>query len=167
MKKKYPVLLGAVILISILLSLVVIWQKSEYDKRMYITKVGNEGILRSDYEKELARTKHFFVWARQDISKLPSLDHDVLERMIEMKLVSQYARKNKITVSQKEIEDGYRAGLGKKSEAEYLATIREMYGMEKGDYLQKLSEDLLKEKVQMELKMPLSSWLTEMKKQLK
>lgn len=129
-----------------------------------VAKVADEGILRSDYEKELARTKHFFIWAKQDISKLPSLEKDVLDRMIEMEIVSQYARKNALSVTPKEIEARFAAGLGKKSEAEYLATIHEMYGMGKEDYLQKLSEEILKEKVQQHLQKPLAPWLGEMKK---
>lgn len=167
MKKKHLILLGVIILIFLLLSFVVIRLKPALDKQMYITKVVGEGILRSDYEKELARSKHFFTWAKQDVAKLSSLEGDVLDRMIEMKIVSQYARKNNITVSQKDIDESFRATLGKKSEAVYLAKIKEMYGMEKEDYLRKLTEDTLKEKVQAHVKIPLSAWLLEMKKSIK
>jgi len=153
----------SILVISLLLGGIVIYKIKVINPRSYITKVAGEGIRRSDYEKELARTKHFFIWAKQDISKLPSLEGDVLERMIEMKIVSQYARKNNIIVDQKEIEDYYRALLGKKSETEHLATIKKMYGMEKSDYLQKLSEEILKEKIQHRLQRPLSPWLEEMK----
>lgn len=158
-----------IILLSILVTLffvagIAMYKMKVINPERYATQVAGEGIKRSDYEKELARTKQFFIWAKQDISKLPSLEGDVLERMIEMKIVSQYARKNALTVTPKEIEARFAAGLGKKSEAEYLATIHEMYGMEKEDYLQKLSEELLKEKVQQHLQKPLAPWLEEMKK---
>lgn len=173
MEKKYIFLLGAIAVVFFLLFYFFIYQKSvnkrqddktSFDRRIYIAIVAGEGIKRSDYEKELARTKHFFIWAKQDVSKLSSLEKDVLERMIEMKIVSQYARRNNIAVDQKEIETRYNALLGKKSETEHLATIKEMYGMEKRDYLQKLSEEILKEKVQKHLQKPLSPWLEEMKK---
>lgn len=164
MGKKYLILLGVIILIFLLLSFVVIRLKPAFDKQMYITKVDGEGILRSDYEKELTRSKHFFTWAKQDVAKLTSLEGDILDRMIEMKIVSQYAWKNKITVSKKEIGDYFHALVGKKSETEQLAKIKEMYGMEKNDYLQKLSEELLREKVQKHLQKPLVPWLLEMKK---
>lgn len=158
-----------IILLPILVTLffvagIAMYKMKVINPERYATQVAGEGIARADFEKELTRTKHFFTWAKQDISKLPSLEKDVLDRMIEMKIISQYARNNTIMVDQKEIETRFAALLGKKSEAEYLATIHEMYGMEKEDYLQKLSEELLKEKVQQHLQKPLAPWLTEMKK---
>jgi len=157
-------ILFSILVITFLLVGIFIYKNKVINPRSYIAEVAGEGIKRSDYKKELIRTKHFFAWAKQDISKLPSLEKDILERMIETKIVTQYARKNNIIVDQKEIETRFTALLGKKSEPEYLATIKEMYGMKKSDYWQKLSEEILKEKVQKHLQKPLAPWLEEMKK---
>lgn len=156
----------SILVIALLSAGGVIYKNKAINPKKYIAKVAGEGILRSDYEKELARSKHFFIWAKQDVSQLTSLENDVLERMIEMKIISQYARKNNIAVDQKEIEARFTAQLGGKPETEYLAVIKEMYGMEKKDFLQKLSEDIMKEKVQENLQKPLFPWLEEMKKRL-
>ena len=158
------VLIGITAVVLVLGSGFYIRQRNIDDAKTYIVRVNGEGITRLEYVKELAITKHFFVWAKQDVGKLPSLEKDVLDRMVEMKIISQYANKNKIVVSQKEIEDRFKVSLGKKSESEFLTTINEMYGMDKNDYLQNLSNDLLKEKVQGKLGEPLAVWLVKMKK---
>lgn len=142
----------------------VIVKNTVIDPMMYITKVRGEGIRRSEYEKEIARARHFFVWAKQEDAQLASLEKDVLGRLIDMKIITQYARKNKIKVDNKDVEKYYQALMGKKSEAEYLALMQEMYGGEKKDYMRKLSDEMLKENVQKHLQKPLAPWLAEMKK---
>ncbi len=134
------------------------------DKVNYVVWVNGEGISKLDYAQELAHTKQFYIWAKQDVKQLPSLDKDVLQRMIETKIVDQYAKKNKISVSQKEIEENYQASLGKRSEIDFLKLISEMYGQNKQDYQQKLADDLLREKVQAKLGEPLANWLARMEK---
>lgn len=141
---------------------------SGFNNKKYVAKVGKEGIKREDFEKEMAKRKNFYVWAKQDVS-LSSLENDVIETMIDFELVRQYAQPKSITVSDKDVNKRFNdlvQGSGEPEE-KLLNKISQMYGMNKSDYLEVLRKDILKEKVQENLGIPLGDWLNEQKMTVK
>jgi len=141
-------------------------QPAQSNTKNYVAVVNDEGILRKDFEKKLAQTKHFFIsWAKQNSANLSSLPNDVLEQMIDMKLISQFCKARQISASSQEIETRYRSSIPKdQSEKEFLDKLNEMYGSNKDDYLAILSEDILKEKLQTYTKKGVVDWLKEQRK---
>ena len=138
-------------------------RSNSFDRTKYIAKVNGEGILKSDYEKELAKSRHFFLWAKQDLKNIPSLENDVLNKMIDLALINQYTKKKGIEISDEEVNNYFVQYLAGKNqtEEEYLQKIKEMYGSSKEDVLKTIANDLLKEKVQSAAGKPLKESLAE------
>lgn len=121
-------------------------------------------VTKDELNKKLYFTKNFYEFSKQNLTNYPTLEKDALERLIEDKLVEDYAKKHNITVSEEEVLALYKQKLANKTESELLAQLKNMYGMEKSDYLLVLKNDILREKVQAAIKMPLATWLNEQKK---
>jgi hypothetical protein len=171
-KKAGIVLLIAVLLI-ILLVLIVIFRGKSINKADYLVLVNKGGVLKTDYNKKVEETVNFYKWNKQDTAQLTSLQKDVLSKLVDASLINQYAKKNKIIVSDDEIKTRYeqsvtgynrRNKIAGKGDQDFLAKLKEMYGTNKDDYLQTLKEDILREKVQTSVNMPLGKWLEEQEK---
>lgn len=143
-----------------------------YDQRT-IASVNNTGISKSVYQKRLAQTESFYQWNKQDTSKISSLNGDVLDALIDEQIVRDYAEKKKITVKTSEVESRYKQvvagynqnnGITGVGDSAFLLKIKEMYGTQKEDYVQQLAYDILRDKVQTAVKMPLAQWLESQKK---
>ena len=157
------VLIGVSLLVGVRISM-----KKNVDKPKDITSVNNKGISKAEYEKKVEEAISFFKWQKQDISQISTLQKDALDRLVDESLISQYAEKNKISVSEGEVNSRYEqavAGYNRRSkiagggDSAFLSKIKEMYGNVKSDYLLTLKMDILKEKVQAAVKMPLAQWL--------
>ena len=161
----------AVAVFIIIISLVVLWlvfNGVAVDKHKYIVQVNGVGIQKTAYDKELVQSMTFFKSQNQDVSKLPTLQKDTLDELVDESLINQYAAKNKITVLDTEVDARYlqvvagynrRNKIAETGDSQFLAKIKEMYLETKSDYLQTLREDILKEKVQVSVGMPLATWL--------
>jgi len=143
------------------------------DRLRYVGSVDDTKISRADYKKNLNQVKAFYSYSKQDLSNLISLDKDTLEKMINKILVQNYAENNGITVTDAEIQARYLrviSGFNRNNnivdegDEAFLSKIKEMYGEDKNTYLEEIRIDLLKKKVQKEVKMPLVQWLEEQKK---
>lgn len=174
MKRNLILLIIAVVIIAGVAALVMLNISPPIDKSKYIATVNSQKISREDFVKNLDQKKKFYQWSKQNIASLTSLENDVLEKMIDEALVLQFAKKSKIEASQGEIGQKYNAALTsfgrqKKNsdEASFSAQIKEMYGLEKQDYLEQLKMDVLKEKVQSSAGKPLVEWLREQRKAAK
>jgi len=140
-------------------------------KRTTAAVVNNKTIPVKAYQKKLAETKTFFSYNKQETENMTSLNKDTLEKMINEQIVQEYAEKNNITVSVDEIErrylnvvDGYNQHNQVTSgDEQFLKKINELYGTNKSDYLIQLKNEILGEKVQIKVKMPLVKWLEEQK----
>jgi hypothetical protein len=162
-------IIASLILVGVVFFL--IFSKKEgklgFNNKRYVALVGKEGIKREDFEKEISKKKHFFNWAKQEID-LSSLEKDVIDTMIDFELVNQYAKEKNITVGEGEVIKRFNQlvqGSGEPEE-KLLSKISQMYGMKKTDYLEVLKKDILKEKVQESLGMPLGNWLEEQRKKV-
>lgn len=161
---KFQILFAVFLIVLVIGSLLLFGKRSDtkqqFDPREYVAVVHGEGIKRSEFEQELRQRTQFFTYAKQDVRSLPSLEKDVLENMIDMKLVKQYAVQQNIRVTEEEITNQYQAKVAANNgEVVYLAKISEMYGMEKEQALESIGEDLLREKVQRKVKKPLAEWI--------
>lgn len=143
------------------------------DRFRYVGSVDDTKISRADYKKNLNQAKAFYVYSKQDLSNLTSLDKDTLEKMINKILVQNYAKNNGIIVTGAEIQARYlrvisgfnrNNNIADEGDRTFLSKIKEMYGIDKNAYLEEIKLDLLKKKVQKKVKMPLVQWLEEQKK---
>lgn len=137
------------------------------EKKTEPARVNNINIDQAGLQKKLDQAKNFYEYKNQNISNMSSLEKDVMENLTDENLINQYAEKNKITVSETEvlrrydlIIEGYNNNNNITSgDTAFLAKINEMYGTDKTIYLEQVKNDILKEKVQMEVKMPIKDWL--------
>jgi len=129
----------------------------------YIAVVDGEGITRQEYDKEVERVKKFYLWSKQDYNRIASISaQDILDHMIEDKIVAVYAKKKGIFVKPSETQERYNAIVGD-NEKEYLEKLSAMYGTGKDDFLKKVEKDILSEKVQKLIGQSLKTWITEEK----
>lgn len=168
-KKKKKIIIGVIIGVILLVG---VWISMNKNSK-YVAQVNGIGIPKTTYDKKVEERVQFFKWSRQNMSILPTLKKDTIDRLIDESIITQYAEKNKITVSDTEIEnrynkvvDGYNSRNKVKGggESAFLSKIKEMYGTDKNDYLATLKMDILKEKVQSAVKMSLAKWLEEERK---
>ncbi len=136
-------------------------QPPQFDPQTYIAVVNNQGITRDDFNKQVAELKQFYTFSKQDLSQLPPFENTVLDNMIDDVLTAQYAAKNWIMVNARDLGRVYRAQAGKTQESEnlLLSKIKNMYGMDRDDYLDKLSRDIIRDKVQARVGEPIVRWL--------
>lgn len=177
MSKLYKLIL---IILAIILILLGFYRLSGFvgvknpapDTKTYKSSVNGVAIKRQDFQKELDAAKRFFEYSNEDVSKMSSLEKDVTQKMIDQSLVNQYAKNHNITVSDTEILNRYnlivktynkRNNISESGDERFLAKIKELYGTDKNTYLEQVKNDILKEKVQVAVKIPLANWLTKQK----
>lgn len=140
-------------------------------KKNHIAAVNNVAISTKDYQQKLDQSKKFFSYSNQKGNTLASLEKDTLEAMINNQLIQAYAQKNNITAADEEIQkrylsviDGFNAHNNIPSgEEAFLQKINQMYGTTKTDYLIQIKNEILGEKIQTKVKIPLAEWLIEQK----
>lgn len=126
-----------------------------------VATVNGEAIQEVEVDSELQRMKQFYSSQSQNIEEYSTLEKDTIEKLIERKLLTQYAQSQNISVSDDEIEKRYQAVLTIKSEPELLNELQNMYGIGKEEYLDVLYLDILKEKVQEKVGKSYATWIAE------
>ncbi len=116
-------------------------------------------INKKELQTESSRLYNFYVYSKQTNINKVQIEKDSLNRLIEDKIVEIYAGRNHITVSEEEVAQRYKQILQTKTESALLSQLNQMYGMNKNDYLQVLKTDILREKVQKAVGIPLSKWI--------
>lgn len=152
------------IIIFIIAVLLLSRNLTQQDNTKYMATVNNQEISLSEYKQVLDRVTQFYSWSGQDVNNIETIQKDALDRLIEQKIAHEFAIKNNIKVNEKELLQRYKDTLGKKDEEQYLKLINDMYGMSKQDFLQNLSNEILKEKIQTLVKKPFVVWVKETKK---
>lgn len=129
--------------------------------------VEEQVIKKADYEKERQLWEYFQKWAKEHNEKLTG-DKDILESMIDEILIQQYAQKNNISVSDKEVGERYRSAVASVgTEEQYLAKIKAIRNFDQEIVLNKMQVEILGEKVEKAVGMPLNVWLSQLKKEAK
>lgn len=136
-------------------------QNNSFEPKVAV--VNGDSVLKSEFDKKVTFSKNFYTYKKQDLNNYSTLEKDILDKLIEDKLIKQYAKNNNISVTDKEILTLYTQKTSKTSEDKLLQQLKDMYDMEKQDYLEVLRKDILREKVQAAVKMPLLTWLEQQK----
>jgi len=146
------------------------------NKNVSVAQVNGVGIQKQAYEKKVQESETFFKWQKQDTAGLTTLQKDAVDALVDESLINQYATQHKISVSESEVNERYlqtvagynrRSNIAGTEDTDFLAKIKEMYGIEKSDYLLTLKEDIVKERVQVDVGIPLAQWILEQKKSAK
>jgi hypothetical protein len=172
--KKSTVVSVIVLIISFFLLIVfLINLKAINVENNLIAKVNDIGISKIVFEKQVKESLNFLEWQKQDVNNLKLIRKDILNKLINESIINQYAVKNKIRVSENEINvryqlvvEGYnkRNKLLEKGDIAFLAKLKEMYDIKKSDYLLALREDILREKIQIGIKKSFAQWVIEQRK---
>jgi hypothetical protein len=184
MKKKT----AAIIFLGVIVFSIVLWKTNLISFRKpclpeegCVAAVKNDNIIKSKLSEELELTKKLYEEKNQDLEKYPSLEKTVLEELINKSIVTQYAEKNNMSVTEEELNNRYKYLVSKwaiktglrnkdhdlspdKLEAAFLSYIRGELSINKKEYLGRLRFDLLQVKVAESVDKPLSLWLSEEKK---
>ena len=114
----------------------------------------------SDLELALSKRESFYRYSNQSYDKA-TLIKDVLTNLKNEERLKKYAKDHNIYVNKDNLDELYKERVKQSgSEDELLHKIKEMYGINKQEYNKVLEMDLLKEKVQQALGVPLTEWLS-------
>ena len=116
-------------------------------------------IKQAELDYALSVRQSFYAFSKQNVAK-EILEADALKDLRDKKRVQNYAKEKNIKVSEKEVDSLYQQRVStEKSEQDLLSKVKEMYGISKAQFKYVLRDDLLKEKVQESLGIPLAEWL--------
>ena len=163
-----------VILLILILLVVGIWFFVWYLPNLGVAaRVNGVAITKAVLDQNVRQAENMYKWQKQEVPNTGTLRENVLSDLINDTLVSQYASSHNIKVSESEINNRYLLTVGVfndhnnvpgSSDNAFLARIREMYGIDKNQYLKIIRMDILNEKVQTGVGMPLAIWLTSQRK---
>lgn len=116
-------------------------------------------ITGKEYNDLLQARQIFYKYNNKNISE-ESIKSELIKELVNHKKVVTYALNNNIKVTDPEIESLYQARIQQNSnEEKLLQKVKNMYGYSKTDYKKVLERDILWEKVQSNLDIPLTDWL--------
>lgn len=137
----------------------------------FFLKVNGVEIKREDYQTLFAQQQNFHKWNGENIldaSISAQIKKESLDSLIERSIMEQYAQKEGINVSDDELLDHYnKASSSFGTENLYLAKIAQIYGIDKSQLLYKMRGDILKQKIETKVGLPIESWLKNQKQKTK
>lgn len=96
-------------------------------------------------------TEHFYV-----ASKLPydksTIGNQILDQLIDQKIVSQHASSEGIKITQSEIEQAYNKLNEKNGKEEVRKVLSDLYGLSESQFKELISHEVLKQKIEASLK---------------
>ena len=167
MNRKKIVVIIAVSTVGLLFVVVSLFGIYTFRNKNLALRVNGVGVPKSLYIEQSAQLAKFYSQSNQKISD-DALRDTVLSNLTDNQLISNYAKKNGITVSTQAIESYYnQRKAGYENEQAFLNKINDLYGMNKEQYIQSIRNDLLREAVQAKVNQPLTAWLSEARKNAK
>jgi hypothetical protein len=173
MHQRRKLLLASIIVLVVLIPLAFLVfsnlqnrQPGRCNPKNHIAKVNETCILKESYQKMLTRAEQIAKLSPGSATTSGSEDtsKQVLDQVIELEIISQYARQNNIEVKDSEVEQKYQLAVKSVgTEGEYLDKLKTLQGIGKDQVLELIRLDILREKVRKSLKTPLESWLLEQK----
>lgn len=116
-------------------------------------------ITSSELSNAIKSRETFYKFNNQEISA-DTLKNDVLKQLKNEKRVQKYAKENNIKATEQEINSLYNERVKQNgNEDALLKKVNDLYGFTKKQYLEVLEKDVLREKVQEKLDIPISDWL--------
>lgn len=137
-----------------------------------LVMVNGQAITNTDLQQELLISNNFFKFNSQKINEAV-LKKNILDKMIDDYLINQYAVKQGIKVTDAEIIQRYNTNvavynknnnLKTQGDSAFLAKIQQMYGLDKNEYFANLKSDILREKIQKSMSIPVVQWLSNQRK---
>lgn len=104
-----------------------------------------------DYYKQLNYIKQFSEKTKQPLPDKNGLRKQIIDQLLENRLLSFQAVKNGVRVSSKDIDDAYQKIIDESGgEANVQKVLRELYGMNEKEFKNLLKQQVIKEKFQNE-----------------
>lgn len=118
--------------------------------------VNGEFVSLSSFYRQVSYIKNFNKQVPQSLSKditdEKSLRLSVLDNIIEAKVVAQEAKKNKITLTQKDIDAAYKVAADANGGPEQIdKVLKELYGMSPAEFKILITDQLYREKIREKL----------------
>lgn len=105
-----------------------------------------------DYYDQLGYVKHFSYKTQQEIPDDSVIKKQVFDQMIDTKLLEVTAKRNKIKVTDQDIDETYnKLAEQNGGKEEVNKVLNELYGMTEKDFKNLIKDQLLREKIQKEL----------------
>lgn len=169
MKNNSLLVLGIFLLaaIGVVILIVTGGNSQNFSKEKYLAVVGGDtGISREKIQTSLSQKLTFFSYAKQTLPSPKILEKEVVNDLINFAYIQHYAKTNKISVSDDELQIKFRNVLlaTNMNERDFLTKINLMYSESKAQYFEILYQDLLTQKVKNLINEPLSTWLEKQKK---
>lgn len=156
--KKYPLQSAFIVLIICSLLYVLISNSGSNCNDCAYDDNGIE-VKSSELNSALSVRKKFYAYSNQQYSE-EVVKSEALAELISKKKIARYAEDNNISVSNIEVDVLYQERVKIfDSEEKLLEQIKIMYDYDKKAYKDLLYHDILSEKVQEKLNIPLSDWL--------
>jgi len=114
--------------------------------------VGGNIIWAKDYYQQLGFIRQFSAKTKQASPEATSLRRQILDQLIENKILAWEASKNGIRVSSRDVNDAYqKIASDSGGEANVQKVLRELYGMSEKEFKGLVRQQVIKEKIQDEL----------------
>ena len=162
-KKRYLLVLVITIIAVAILLLLLNWNKTKNLDNTYPAIT----IKRDDIEKEINSTTHYYSFQHQNFKDYPTLESDAKTRVIDNAIIRNFSDTHNIKATSNEVNERYAQKIQSDGEQKLLQRIYDMYKISKEDYLEILTMDILREKVQQSVGKSLPTWLEEQKNNLK
>src|SRR3972149_8646375 len=114
--------------------------------------VGGNIIGAKDYYQQLGFIRKFSQETKQPNPPPEELRRQIIDQLVENRLLSWEAAKNGLRVTSKDIDDAYQKIVSESGgEANVSKVLRELYGMSNDEFRDLVSQQVTKEKIQDEL----------------
>ena len=140
---------------------IVVYQKhsesrsAEFSTKIYplpAAFVGGNIIWAKDYYQQLAYIRKFSQETKQPNPPPEELRRQIIDQLVENRLLSWEASKNGLRVTSRDIDDAYEKIVSESGgEANVEKVLRELYGMDKNEFRSLVRQQVTKEKIQDEL----------------
>jgi len=105
-----------------------------------------------NYYQQLAYIRQFSTKTKQPVPDPATLRKQIIDQLIETKILEIQAQKYNIKVTNKDVDDAYQKIVSQSGGAsEVKKVLTELYGMSENDFKQLVSQQVLKEKIQSEV----------------
>jgi len=114
--------------------------------------INNGVVWAKDYYQQLAYIRQFSAKTKQPVPDAAALRQQIIDQLIENKILEMQALRYNITVSNKDVNDAYQKIVTQSGgTSEVNKVLSELYGMSEKDFKNLVRQQVLKEKIQNDL----------------
>lgn len=105
-----------------------------------------------NFNKQLDYVQHFSAKSQQQLPDRKVLTDQLLNQMMDIIIIKNEAKKNKITVTNKDVEEAYKKVVDQNGgKDEVKKVLQDLYGMNEREFKSLIKDQIYKEKVQSDL----------------